>query len=246
MLPVRFRGVELNLTLEPQSFRDRVRDVRDRHLVLLADGQDDRVRLVVTSERPHHESREVFTEYELPQRLPGSPDLKRLAFLFTQVSAVDQPRDHVRVLEVEVIVLPEDVRRDHGRELHPVLVSIHSVLHVHHALRVRVPLVAKVRRAVVDHRLVDRERRLVRENARAEARHELFYVSLVALLEDVVVHDDVVPPELYLVLHIREQTADLGGEVDHVRGHVLVEYRGRLYRAREVSVPARQVHPPFV
>ena len=35
------------------------------------------------------------------------------------------------------------------------------------------------------------------------------HTSLVALLEDVVVHHDVVPPKLHLVLHVRKQAPNL-------------------------------------
>jgi len=56
----------------------------------------------------------------------------------------------------------------------------------------------------VDHRLVNRVTRLVRENARAKARHELFNVSLLALVKDVVVPDEVISPELDFVPQVSE------------------------------------------
>jgi hypothetical protein len=51
----------------------------------------------------------------------------------------------------------------------------------------------------VNHFLVDGERGFVREDAGGQARHQLRHPALVALLEDVIVHHDVIPPELHLV-----------------------------------------------
>jgi len=58
----------------------------------------------------------------------------------------------------------------------------------------------------------------------------------VALLEDVVVHVDVVPPELHLVLHVGEKTAHLGREVDHVGRLILVEDGSHRGGVAEVTV----------
>lgn len=49
------------------------------------------------------------------------------------------------------------------------------------------------------------------------------YLVDAALLQDVHVHDDVLVVELDLVLHVIEQASDLGGEVEHVGGLVLLE-----------------------
>lgn len=53
------------------------------------------------------------------------------------------------------------------------LLSVSSIHDVNHSLGVAVPKVGVVRWAVVYHRLVDRVRRLVREDASGETRHNL-------------------------------------------------------------------------
>jgi hypothetical protein len=60
--------------------------------------------------------------------------------------------------------------------------------------------------------------------------------SLVALLEYVVVHHDVVPPKLHLVLQVRKQPSHLRGEVDDVRGLVLLKDGRRLHGVGQVSI----------
>lgn len=61
-------------------------------------------------------------------------------------------------------------------------------------------LVGGVRRSVVDHRLVNRVRGLVRENAGGQAGHQLGDLVLVAKHHDIVLHQDVLTPELHFVL----------------------------------------------
>ena len=66
---------------------------------------------------------------------------------------------------------------------------------VDHPLRVRVPKVTVVRQALVDLRLVERVRDLVREHTRREARDELARARRVARVQDVVVDERVVAEE---------------------------------------------------
>lgn len=60
--------------------------------------------------------------------------------------------------------------------------------HVYHALRISIAFVRYMRRASVDHCLVNGVRRLVWKNARGQARDELLYSKLAARLEYVVIH----------------------------------------------------------
>mmetsp|Transcript_39273 Transcript_39273/g.97260 ORF Transcript_39273/g.97260 Transcript_39273/m.97260 type:complete len:202 (-) Transcript_39273:53-658(-) len=144
---------------------------------------------------------------------------------------------------MEVVVLAEDVSRDDSSEVHPVLRLVHTVLHIHHTLSISVALVGGVRRAVVNHLLVNRKRGLVREYAGGQTRHKLLDTSLVALLENIVVHHDVVPPKLHLMLHVRKQASNLSSQVDDVSRLVLLEDGGRLDGVGQVPVLAAQEHP---
>lgn len=93
--------------------------------------------------------------------------------MLAQVTAVNQARDNVAVVEVKVVVLPEDIRRNDRSEVATMLRLVHAVLDVHHTLRVRVAFVGEVRRAVVNHGFIDGKRRLVGKDAGRQARHEL-------------------------------------------------------------------------
>ena len=175
-LPVRLGGVEGDLQgsasdVGVERLGHGVRNVGDGHLVLLADGEDDGVRLVVGPERPDHELRQVDGEDELAKGLATAPDVEGLSLLLAVETAVDQTGDDVGVLKVEVVVLSEDVRWDDSGEVAPVLGLVHAVLDINHTLGVGVALVGEVRGTVVNHRLVDREGGLIGEDAGGEAGH---------------------------------------------------------------------------
>lgn len=87
-----------------------------------------------------------------------------------------------------------------------------TVEDVDHTLGVRVALVAGVGRAVVDHHLVDGVRSLVREDTGRQARYQLLHLVDPAALHDIVVDENVLTEELYLVLEVAEQPADLMDE----------------------------------
>ena len=65
-------------------------------------------------------------------------------------------------------------------------------------------------------------RGLIWEDARGEARHDTLDAGLHGAVQHVVVDRQVVPEELHLVFHVSKEAADLGSEVDHVVGLVLV------------------------
>lgn len=55
-----------------------------------------------------------------PKKIPGSP----ATLTFGQVDLVDEPRQDVAVLDVEVVVWPEDVGGNDGGEASAVLLGI--------------------------------------------------------------------------------------------------------------------------
>lgn len=55
-----------------------------------------------------------------PKKIPGSP----ATLTFGQVDLVDEPRQDVAVLDVEVVVRPEDVGGNDGGEVSAVLLRI--------------------------------------------------------------------------------------------------------------------------
>jgi len=135
--------------------------------------QDDRIRFFVFAHRPDHQSREISREDELSQWFARAPDGEGFTLLLAQVSSVDQTRDDMAIIEMEVVIFTENIRRNDGGEVATVLSLVHTVLKVHHALCVSVAFIGEVRWSVVNHGFVYWKRRLVREDASGEARHEL-------------------------------------------------------------------------
>ena len=85
-LAVRFRRVERILAREAHRLHDRVRNLLDRHLLVLADGEDDRVDVVVVVQHPHEELPEVARVDELPQRLARAPHNEGRVVLCSEVA----------------------------------------------------------------------------------------------------------------------------------------------------------------
>eukprot|EP00636_Phaeomonas_parva_P015482 CAMPEP_0118859466 /NCGR_PEP_ID=MMETSP1163-20130328/5700_1 /TAXON_ID=124430 /ORGANISM="Phaeomonas parva, Strain CCMP2877" /LENGTH=351 /DNA_ID=CAMNT_0006793057 /DNA_START=339 /DNA_END=1393 /DNA_ORIENTATION=+ len=240
-LAVRLARVELHLVVaQAHLLRDHLRNVRDAHLVLLAHREDDGVHLVVVAHRPHRQRAEILGVDELPQRRARAPDDEVAVPLLGQISLVHEARDDVALLDAEVVIGPVDVRGHDARELAAVLVLVAAVHDVDEALGVGVALVALVRRAVVDHGLIDGVGRLVREDARAQAGHELLDAELAAALHDVVIDEDVFPEEVDLAALVREEAAHERREVDDVRRPVASEDGPRRLLVPQVAVAARQ------
>ena len=76
---------------------------------------------------------------------------------------------------------------------------------------------------VVDHGFVDGVGSLVWENASGETGNNLLNLELLGERKDVIVDGHVDSEEFEVGLHVSVKTADLGGQVDHVRGLVLLK-----------------------
>lgn len=68
-------------------------------------------------------------------------------------------------------------------------------MHIHHALRVRIPEVALVRKSEVDLGLVERVGHLVWEHTRRQTRYDLLHVVKIRGVEHVVVDEGVIAQE---------------------------------------------------
>lgn len=73
------------------------------------------------------------------------------------------------------------------------------------------------------HRLINWIGCLIREDTSREARNDFLNVELMAELEDVVVHQHVWPQEAQIVLHVVEQPADFGRQVNDMGRLVSLE-----------------------
>lgn len=122
---------------------------------------------------------------------------------------------------------------------------------IHHPLRVGITKVGMVRFTIVHHCFINGVRGLVRKDTGRQARHdfgalcssisvfllpwvlhgETGYIGLLGAPQKVVVHQVVVTVKVELVLHVLEQTADHGGQVDDMRRLVFLEERFRIRHA---------------
>lgn len=87
---------------------------------------------------------------------------------------------------------------------------------INHPLRIRIPKVTLMRRSQMDHAFIDRIARLVRENARRQARNNLFAFVILGALQNVVGHQHVVTVKIRFVAHVGKETADFGCQVNDV------------------------------
>lgn len=179
-------------------------DVGDRDLILLSHRENDRVGGVVVPHDPDRESGEVLRVYELPQGLARAPDGEVGVVLLSEVALVDETRNHVAVLDAEVVVRAVDVRGDDGGEVAAVLLIVAPVHYVNHTLRVSVSNIGAMWRAVVNHRFIDRVGGFVWEDARRETGDEFTDLKLLAELHHVVVNQHVLPIELNLEREVAE------------------------------------------
>lgn len=117
-----------------------------------------------------------------------------------QVALMDQPRNHVGVLHVIVVMGPKNIGRNDTGKFVAVLIIVNPkdvqaskriswryifhgvdlpILHVDHALGVGISKVGGVWWPVVDHCLIDGVRGFVWQNAGGETGDELLYAKFV-------------------------------------------------------------------
>jgi len=136
---------------------------------------------------------------------------------------VNETRNNVRVLQVEVIMRTIDVGGDDGGEVAAILLMVSVVGDVNHTLGMCIGCIGEVRGTIVDHGLIDGISGLVGEDASRKARDNLLDLVLVRACEDVVVHAEIVVVELNGVLHVTEETTNERGKVNHVGWAVLLK-----------------------
>mmetsp|Transcript_12391 Transcript_12391/g.26985 ORF Transcript_12391/g.26985 Transcript_12391/m.26985 type:complete len:677 (+) Transcript_12391:166-2196(+) len=243
VLTVGLGGVAHQLALEVHRLRDQLRHLLDGHLCRLVHAEDDGLDGIVRTQSPHGELGQVHGVDELPERGARTPDHEVRAVALGDVALVDEAGDHMAIADGEVVVGAVDVRGDDRGVLQAILVLVAVVEHVDHPLRVRVARVRVVGRAVVHHRLIDGVGRLVREDARGEARDALLHTVDAAALQDIVVDQGVVAVEVHLLPQVVEEATDLRREVDHVRRLVLHEDLVHGSALDEVAVLAREEDP---
>jgi len=95
-----------------------------------------------------------------------------------------------------------------------------------------------VRGSFVEDVFVNRIGNLIGENARAEAGHSLLDVMFVASQEHIIVHVDVVQPEVYLERHVAEKTSDEGGQMQHVRRFDTLEELIAIFLLAQIAILA--------
>ena len=116
----------------------------DGDFVLLGDGEDDWVWLIVRSHDPQEESGKIDGVDELSSSFSSSPDGEGLVLLGADVELVDETGDDVGLFEVEVVVRTEDVGWDDRGKLAAVLLVVTLVHNVDHTLGVGVTVVGGV------------------------------------------------------------------------------------------------------
>ncbi len=112
--------------------------------------QDDGLDRVIFPQNLDNQLPQVNRVNKLPERPPGSVHNQLSAGLGGNVCLVDEARQDVPGLDVEVVKRTEHVRRNDWSEVAAVLFVVSSVLDVDEALGVAVAEVGRVRWTVVD------------------------------------------------------------------------------------------------
>jgi hypothetical protein len=157
-----------------------------------------------------------------------------------------QPRDHVRILQVEVVVRAIDIGGDNGGEHAPVFLMVSLVGHIDHTLCMRIGGVREVWRSIVHHGFVDGEGSLVGKDAGGQTRHQFLDAKLVRQLDHVLVHRHIVVEELHWVLLVFKKPTHKGRQVNHVRWFVGLKQQSRLPQVPQITIFAAQPNPFFV
>ena len=247
ILPIRLGGVKDNFALEFQHLGDGQRHVLDADFVLFIDTERNGRRIdLVRPQDPDGEGRQVSCINELAERFPRPPNDQGLVLLLREVTFVNETGNDVAVRNGKVVVGAVNVGGDDGGKVAAVLFGIGPVERVEEALGVGVAFVGRVRGSVVEHGLVNGVGGLVGEDAGGEKGDELGDLVDPTTLHDIVVEENVLAKELDLLGQVGKETADLGGEVQHVGGLVLLKEGFRVGPDAEVAVAAREKDPGFV
>jgi len=145
-------------------------------------------------------------------------------------------------LDVEVVVGAVNVGGDDGGEVAAVLLLVAPRHHVKHALGIGVPLIGRMRRPIMNHALINRVRRLIREHTRRQAGHQLLHLEVLARLHDIIVDQNILPVELHFLLHVAKQPPHQGRQVNDHRRAVLLKNSVRLRLVTQVPVLGAQKH----
>jgi len=242
-LPVRERLVQTES--DARDVRNLLRHIEDAHLVGGGHREDHEGRVPgVLLEEEDHERGNILAENELAHRPPGSADDEVGAVLSRQDGLVDEGGDHVRVLEVEIVVGAVDVGGDDARKVVPELLAVRAAVDLEHPLGVRVRLIRRVRRSLVEHGFIDRVLDRVREDACREAGDEFLHAEDVAEMDDVRVDEEVLLEHIDLLVHVLVEPADVRGQVDDIIGPYLAEHPLGLPPDCQIVLPARDKHEP--
>mmetsp|Transcript_1805 Transcript_1805/g.4462 ORF Transcript_1805/g.4462 Transcript_1805/m.4462 type:complete len:345 (-) Transcript_1805:75-1109(-) len=245
-LPVGLGAIKFDLAFELHGFGNGVRDVLDADFLFFVDADGDGGWVVVLAQHPDGQLGEILRVNELAQRRAAAPYCKRRSVLFRQVAFVNEAGDDMARLDVEIVMRSVNVGGDDGCEVASVLFCVRSVQRVDESLGVRVPLVGWMRRAVVEHGLVDGVRGFVGKDACRQHADQLLDLVDAAAFHDVVVDEDVDAEEFHLLGHVGEESTDHGGQMDDVRRLVLLEDGLRRLAVAEVAILGTQEDPCLV
>ena len=219
--PVRLRHILRDPSLVLHHIGDHLRQLDDLDILTGPDVDVHLVRVVVHQEQAG--VRQVVHVQELPPRLPRPPDHHLLRALHLRlVDLAYERRQHVRRLQVEVIVRAVQVRRHGGYEVPAVLPPVELAQLDPGDLRHRVRLVGLLQRTGQQVLLLDRLRRELRIDARATQEQQLLHIVLVRRVYDVRLDHQVVVDELRRVGAVGHDPAHLGRRQEHVlRAHLI-------------------------
>jgi hypothetical protein len=194
----------------------------------------------------YHVQRTYPVVDELAQGSSRSPNGKRRLVAFGKVALVDEPRNDMPGLNVEIVMRPINIGRNDRGEVTAVFLGVGSAHGINEPLGVGISLVTGVRWSVMQHGLVDGIGGLIGEYAGAEETDEFLDLVDAAAFHDIVVDENVLAKELHLLTHVGKEAPHFGRQVNHVRRLVGLEDLLRVLAVAQIPVLGTQVDPRFV
>ena len=159
-----------------------------------------------------------------------------------QMDLTDHGRQHMAVLQMEIVVRPVKVCRHHGDVVRPVL-QVETLTHLQpRYLGDGIRLIGIFQRRREQHLFFHRLRSLTRINARAAQKEQLLHPVAETLADDVLLYLQVLVDEIRTILQIGHDASHVGGCQHHGVRLFFVEKSLHSRPVQQIQFPVRTAH----
>lgn len=161
---------------------------------------------------------------------------------FGQVNLADHGRQHVAVLQVEIVVRPIEVRRHH-RDVVRAILQVEALTHLQSRnLRDGIRFVRIFQRRGEEHLLLHRLRRLARVDTRTAQEQQLLHPVTETLADYVLLNLQVLVDKVRPVVQVGHDAPHMRRRQNHRIRLLLIEKRPYSHRIQQVQLLVRTSH----